>query len=203
MVIIEPSGDFDQVLKKYLISPLNEKQTGSYIALHLDEPLTLEISISKNGRICKNLKPCKCSTPILDNEKLKSINHAYQKISELLEKDRASFGGKVYNKVLFQGEDEYWQILEFRREKVYQLYKEEFEEHLRTIEEKLDNYIKPLFDKIDQLDFQTQITTKISNINILQSENKNLQTELQQLNDLLERSKLTAYRKSWKSLRKD
>lgn len=172
VAIVNPSGDFDKTLLKghFIsiddISNVSKKQTQSFIPIYLKEPLIIQIYISKNGKISKELKPCECTTPVLPNESLTSINSAYQRISQLFERTRSSHGGKIYNNILFKDNDKRWELLEVQRERVYKEHQEEFEKRERIINEELDNYAKPLFE---QLDFEEQIPTEI--INILKSEN--------------------------------
>ncbi|BDA75941.1 hypothetical protein CAL7716_101070 (plasmid) [Calothrix sp. PCC 7716] len=203
VVIVNPSGDFDKTLKRYFISINNVSnvdiiKTQSFISICLNEPLFIRFSISKSGNIHKKLKPCRCSTPVLSNESLKSLNSAYQRISQLFEKERSWHGGKVYDNVLFKDNDGYWKLLEVLRERVYQDYQEEFENRQRIIKDKFDNSPKRL-DNNDKLELHAQMIIEVNNI--LQLKNIDLQQQVQQLNDLLDKSKLTAYKNKLQEFR--
>lgn len=112
MVLVKPLDEskIDEKVKKFIVHELQGQLTnkGIYVPIYLEEPLQIKFSISFAGNISKDLLECKCTSPVLPNknEKLRSINQAYQQISQLLETHRKSHGGKVYDNVFFKNNDE-------------------------------------------------------------------------------------------------
>lgn len=201
MVLVNISGNVEQQVKRFLVSDLKVQlpNKGMYVPIYLDEPLKIKFSISKVGNLSKKLELCKCSSPVLPKKQLKSLNNAYQEISVLLEPHRASHGGKVYDKVFFKDSDESWKLLDILRERVYQLYQAEFEEHQRIIKQRIDGYVKPLGDTTKLFALEDQQKNEL--INALQSKSQDLQEQLQHLNVLLENTKLIAYRQKIEEFR--
>lgn len=127
MVAVNPSGDIKGDVLQHLTRINTLPPTQAYFApLYLDEPLKIEFRISSAGNLQRDLVPCKFHTPVLPNVQLRSLNHAYQEISGLLEQDRRSRGGKVYDNIYFQDENGKWKLLGELREKIYQPYEAEF-----------------------------------------------------------------------------
>ncbi len=201
MAVIKPSGEFDNALEIFFYRniEIGNKNGTVCIPIILDEPLKIQFSISKEGRLSKKLEPCKCSTPLLPDRQLKSLNNVYQIISEKLERKRASFGGKVYDNLLFLDNDKCWKFLEVQRDKVSQDCKEIIEKHLRIIQDSQQGYVKPLTHYNCQFLLEAEQKDKI--INILQSKTSLLEETVQELNNLLEKSKLTNYRKKIEEFR--
>lgn len=201
MGLVKPLDNTNKEIDRFLVRDIKVQppKTGIYVPINLDEPLKIKFSMSQAGSLSRELKLCKCSTPVLPNEQLKSLNNAYQKISGPLETHRASQGGKVYDKVFFKDSDGYWKLLDILREKVYQPYQDEFEEHQRIIKQSIDGYVKPLIDTSKPFALEDKQRNEL--ISALQSKNQNLQEQLQQLNNLLKNTKLIAYRKKIKEFR--
>ncbi|MEP0855009.1 Shedu anti-phage system protein SduA domain-containing protein [Trichocoleus sp. DQ-U1] len=204
MVLVDPSGNsgnIDKEVERFLVSAreVQPLKKGKYVPIHLDEPLKIEFSISQVGNIIRKLKPCKCSTPVLPQEQLQSLNNAYQEISQLLEPHRFSHGGTVYDKVFFQDGDGSWQLLDILREKVYQRYRAEFEEYQRIIKEGSDGYVKPLTDTHNLFALEDKQRKEL--IKALESKTENLQEQVEQLNALLEKTKLQTYRQKLEEFR--
>lgn len=193
LVAVKPSGNINGDLWQHVTRNIQAvpPASGFFVPLYLDEPLKIEFRVSSEGKLKKHLVPCKCHTPVLPDEQLESLNNANQKISGLLEQHRRSQGGKVYFNIYFQASDGKWRLLDELREQVYQPYKAEFEEHLRIINEKVDGYVKPLSGT--QGLFAIEVEQKDGLINALQIQTKDLQAKLEQLTQLLEKSKLIAY----------
>lgn len=200
MVAVNPSGNIKSDILQYLtrINTVTPAQ-GYFAPLYLDEPLKIEFRISSAGKLKRDLVPCKFHTPVLPNVQLGSLNHAYQEISGLLEQDRRSRGGKVYDNIYFHDEDRKWKLLDALREKIYQPYEAEFQEHLRIINERFNGYVKPLSETHKLFTFEVQQRDEL--INALQLEKSDLQNQLEQLTLLLEQSKLIAYQRRLKEFR--
>lgn len=194
MVLVKPSGDIKPETQKLLVSDLKTQpvNSGVYVSLRLEENLKINFSISTSGNLSRDLKTCKCSSQVLPNQVLKSVNNACQKISGLIEQHRASQGGKVYERVYFQDNDGIWKLIDILRERVYAPCQAEFNEHIRVLTEKINGYVKPISDT-SQL-FASEIRQKEEFINAFVSQTKDLKDKIEELNALLEKSKLTAYR---------
>lgn len=203
MVLVKPldKDKIDEKARFFIVHKLEGQPTnnGIYVPICLEEPLQIKFSISDNGNISKDLLECKCKSPVLQNEQLRSINQAYQRISQLIETHRKSHGGKVYDNVYFKNSDESWQLLDILREEIYEPYKAEFEEHQRIIKERIPGYVKPL--DLEDKEKDELINALKELINILKSENQDIKSEnqdiekqLQKLKDLLEKTKLNTYR---------
>lgn len=213
MVYIKPSGNYDKNLEKFFKDDINNSKNinddktkkNVYIQLDINEPLKIEFSISEKGTIQKQCKDCKCITDVLDGEILESLNHAYKQISGKIEKDRRSEGGNIYHNIFFQEHNGTWERLEDKRNKLYKPYEEDFEKRKRIILEK-KNYAKPLNKTNEEINNQPQILDEIIKILELQNEdlrieNIDLQQKIKQLNTLLEKSKLTSYKKKIKEFK--
>jgi hypothetical protein len=194
MVAVNPSGnnkgDVLQHLSRIKINPPSQS---FFVPLYLDEPLKIEFRISSAGKLKKELVVCKCHTPVLPNTQLESLNNAYQEISGLLEQGRRSRGGKVYFKIYYQDDKGNWRLIDERRDQVYQPYEAEFQEHLRIINERFNGYVKPLSETQKLFAFEVQQQDEL--INALQLEKDGLLAQLEQLTQLLEKSKLIAYQR--------
>ncbi|MDB9485303.1 DUF4263 domain-containing protein [Dolichospermum circinale CS-537/01] len=123
-----------------------------------------------------------CRSPVLPNEQLHSLNNAGEKISPLFEKNRISSGIDVYNNIYFQDKDDIWTALYILRERVYQPFEDEFEEHLRIFKEKINLYLKPIADTTQLL--ALEVKQKDAIIQLLISQKQDLQKRLEDLNNL-------------------
>jgi hypothetical protein len=228
MAFVKPSEDVNEELYKETIKQLKTKPSikansgGIYVPIYLDESLRIEFSISNAGKIHRKFKKCKCRSPVLPNEQLKSLSNAGQKISLLFEKNRLNNKIDVYNNICFQDKDDLWTELYILRERVYQPFEDEFEEHLRIFKEKINLYLKPIADitqilalEVKQKDAiiqllrsqKQELQKRLENLNnlevkqkddivqLLESQMQDLQKQLQDTNNLLEKSKLVTYRK--------
>ncbi len=202
MVSVNPSGDIDHEKQKLLITDLRTEaaNSGAYVGLHLEEPLEIDFSISKSGNLSRDLKSCKCTSLALPNQQFKSLNNAYQKISTIFEQDRASQGGKVYERIYFQDDDGVWKLIDILRERIYAPYQPEFDEHIRIRTETISGYVKPISQSAPLFTFEIQQKDEL--VNILFSQTGDLQGKVEELSALLEKSKLTAYRQKVDEFRK-
>jgi len=193
MVLVNPSGSDPSEAGNVLVSNLRTKSVnyGVYVPLRIDEALKIEFSISNSGHLSRDLKPCGCTSPALPNQKLKSLNNAYQKISGLFEKDRISQGGKVYEKVYFQDDDGFWKLIDILRERIYRPYQSEFDEHLRIVKGKTIGYVKHTSASKEL--FTLEVQRKEELIHSLLSQKKDWQEKADELNTILEKTKLVAY----------
>ncbi|NEU72741.1 DUF4263 domain-containing protein [Hassallia byssoidea VB512170] len=193
MVLVKPSEDVDEELKRLTVREIKvqPKKAGVYVPISLDELLKIKFSISKAGKLSRDLERCKFSTPVLPNEQLKSLNQTYQEISRLFEKNRLAPGGKVYDNIYFKDKDDCWKLLEILRDRIYQPFEDEFEKQQRIINEKDDVYVRPLVESENL--FFLELEQKDKRIDVLQSQNKNLQEQSQEFKTKYEKSKLFAY----------
>ena len=179
MVLVKPSEDVDEELKRWTVRDIKveqQKNPGVYVPIYLEESLKIEFSISRVGTITKILQLCRCSTPVLPNKQMKSLNQACTEISKLFERHRISNSNNVHKHCYFENKDGFWELLNIFRDKIYQPFKNEFEKQQRIINEKRDIYVKPLVES-KQL-FISEFEQKNELIDVLQSENKNLQKRL-------------------------
>ena len=195
MVIVKPSKECDKALEEFFNHDIEifNKNGAVCVPVFLEEPLNIEFSFSTKGILSKKLKKCKCITPLLPEKQLKSLNNAYQEISAKIETNRASYGGKVYDNLLFKDSDGSWKLLEVLREKVYQDCSEDIDKRIRIIKESQQTYIKPLAKDYSQFIFKNDEKDRV--IKILESKTSKVEEKVQELNNLLEKSKLTNYRK--------
>lgn len=200
LVAVNPSGDIKGDVLPHLTRIDTASLTQSYfVPLHLDEPLQIEFRISSRGKVQRDLVPCKFHTPVLPGVQLKSLNHAYQEISGLLEKDRRSRGGKVYDNIYYQDVNGRWELLDVLREEIYKPYEAEFKEHLRVMNERFSGYVKPLSETHKLFAFEVEQRGVL--INALQIEKRDLQQQIERLTMLLEQSKLIAYKRRLEEFR--
>lgn len=201
MVAVKPPNDLKPELKRFLIKNLDTfpDKKGVYAApLYLKEPLKIRFSISQQWNIRQTLEKCICTTPILPDKELKSVNGAYQAISEVIEPYRTSRGGTVYTNVFFKSEDSVWTPLEVKRDEVFEPYREDYEEKVSVYKDRTVIYVKP-HPAIEEL-FQAILEHKDKIIQVLQAENEDKLKEIQKLNELFKQSKLSIYKEKIREL---
>jgi hypothetical protein len=107
-------------------------------SIRLVEPLKIRFSLSSTWAPHQDLVPCKCVIDVGNDkqEELKSINSAYQRISELVESERRSRGGSVYQKLLAKWNGK-WELLARIREDVYSPHRSRYDAAIRDFYEGL------------------------------------------------------------------
>jgi hypothetical protein len=148
MVLVKPSEDVDEELKRLTVRDIKVQQqkTGIYVPIYLEESLKIEFSISRAGTITKKLQLCRCSTPVLPNKQMESLNQACTEISKFFEKHRISNSINVHSHCYLENSDGFWELLKIRRKEIYQAFKNEFEKQQRIINEKDDGYVRPVVE---------------------------------------------------------
>jgi hypothetical protein len=82
-VLVKASEDVDEELKRLTVRDIKvqqPKKSGVYVPIYLEESLKIEFSISRAGTITKKLQLCRCSTPVLPNKQMESLNQACTEI---------------------------------------------------------------------------------------------------------------------------
>ena len=201
MVMVKPPDDLSSELKQLLVKDIDDLpyRKGRFtIPLHLKEPLKIRFSISEQWNIQKELEKCTCTTPVLPDRELDSVNGAYQAISEIFEPHRSSRGGTVYSNIFFQSESKKWLPLNDKREQLYEPYRKDYEEKVSVYKDRTIPYVKP-HPEIEQF-FEALLEQKGKLIEILQSENQEQVIQLQKLNEIVKESKLAVYKEKLKEL---
>ncbi len=107
-------------------------------SIRLLEPLKIRFYLSREWTARQELVPCKCLINVGNDkpEELESINSAYQRISELVEPDRKSRGGSVYQSLLAEWNGK-WEFLARIREDVYSPHRSRYDTAIRDFHEGL------------------------------------------------------------------
>lgn len=201
MVTVKPPNDLKPELKRLLIKNSKDfphKRDVYAVPLLLKAPLKIRFSISNQWNIQRELEKCLCTTPILPGKELESINGAYQAISVVIEPHRASRGGTVYTNIFFKTDDGNWMSLGAKRDKIYEPYREDYEEKVSSYIDRTVPYVKH-HPAIDQF-FQVLLDQKDKIVQALQAKNQDQIVQIQKLNEVLKQSKLSVYKDKIKEL---
>jgi hypothetical protein len=193
LALTKPSRDLDDTLKKHIVADITYSRDGqisfsnedSFVPIMIDEPLEITFSVSESGRIHQKLNSCICSSPSISEQRFRSLNDALQQISSIYEKYRASRGGKVYDYLYFFDKDEIWKPLELHREAVYR-------PHAAVVEQWTKQYVKPHYDTEQY--YEVLLQNKEELIRTLKTQTRDLETQVKELNEIFQRSKITVYK---------
>jgi hypothetical protein len=118
------------------------------VPITLKEPLRIRFSISATWNVNRDLLPCECEipfgdSPFDDSMTLKSVNSAFQKITEIVEPDRLSRGGTVYDGIYYRDTGGNWQPLKVRREELYAPHKRKYEDAVQKYKDGTPSPVRP------------------------------------------------------------
>ena len=134
LVAIKPEGQLSPELRQHIENhPEIQRPQHGFVRVRLLKELKITFKLYSTGNIKKELVASPCLIPALPNEDIQSLNQAYQKISAAYETKRASVGGRVYDSVYYQANNQSWTLLGNMRRIIYRQHKVEFENRAAKI----------------------------------------------------------------------
>jgi hypothetical protein len=195
LIGLNPSGEFDRELLPYLKTSIQspESRHTHFLPLYLEAPLKIKFSVSTNGGIERDFKPCRCKVQIKSEEYFKSLNSAYTQMSIIFEKQRISHGGAVHDNIYSEREDGIWEQLKHIREQVYAPYREEYERLSRMVKSQKEDLI--LLSNQEEDFIPILLREKEAQVRALMSQEvTNLESRIKELSDLLKATRISFYK---------
>lgn len=194
LVAIKPKGDLTPKQIQHVLSDIrtDSHQAKHFVPVLLQEPLKIDFSISRIGRIHRKLTRCKTEMLALNGRIADSVNGAYVDISAEYE-DRNSHGGDVYANVYYKENSDTWRELENRRVELYQFHENECE----RVSEMVKLGLKPLIRSLPEAD--TILLSRLAKREdlvqeALQAETQDLKSKVEELNKIVQSSAIAAYK---------